>query len=173
MTISKGSAVLTLPKDNQIEFTRQFSAPPHMVFRVFTEPALIRRWWAGQQGTVTSAEVDLHVGGAWRFAMTAHAGFEVAFRGVYKEIVPGRRIVCTEIYETGPGASNEEPGALCTYTFTPSATGTTLSLVTEVPDQETRDMILASGMESGVQDGWDIAEELAAELADTAQETGA
>ncbi|MQA04446.1 MAG: ATPase [Streptosporangiales bacterium] len=126
--------------------------------------ALVRRWWAGHRGTVTSVRIDLRVGGSWRYAMDA-GGTEIVFRGEYREIVPGERIVFTEIYEAGPGATNEGPGVLCAYTLTPHAGGSTLTMLVDAPDQATRDAIVESGMEAGVQEGMDIAEELAVELA--------
>lgn len=162
---TKGSAVMTLPSDTQILFARELSAPPHLVYRVLTEPELIKRWWAGRRGTVTAAEVDLRVGGRWRYAMEAKGGMEVAFRGEYREVVPNERIVFTEIYEAGPGATNEGPAALSTYSLTANGGGTTLTLLTELPDKSTRDAIVESGMEGGVQEGMDMAEELAVELA--------
>jgi uncharacterized protein YndB with AHSA1/START domain len=164
-TTTKGSAVMTLPSDTQILFTRTFNAPPHLVYRVLTEPEFIKRWWAGKRGAITSVEVDLRIGGTWRYSMEAEGpGMEVAFRGEYREIVPDERIVFTEIYEAGPGATNEGPRVLSTYTLTPHDGGTTLTLLTETPDKATRDAIVESGMESGVQEGMDIAEELAVEL---------
>ena len=62
----KGSAVVTLPADTQILITRQFDAPKHLVFRAYTTPDLIARWWSGDRGKVTSVEVDLRPGGTWR-----------------------------------------------------------------------------------------------------------
>ncbi|PVG81138.1 ATPase [Nocardioides gansuensis] len=160
---SKGSAVVTLPTDTQILITREFNAPAPLVFRVFTEPELIQRWWAGRHGTVTSVEVDLRVGGSWRYVMEANGGFEVAFHGEYHEVVPDQRLVNTEIFEGVP--ETDAPPALCTYTFTEHDDTTTLTMLTEVPDKATRDAIIDSGMESGMQDGYDIAEEIAVELA--------
>lgn len=161
---TKGSAVLTLPDDTTIQLTRAFAAPPDRVFRVLTEPDLVKRWWAGHHGTVTSAEIDLRVGGSWRYAMDA-GGMEIAFRGEYLEIVPDERIVFTEIYQAGPGATDEEPGSRNTYSLTATDTGTMLTLITEVDSLATRNIIVQSGMESGVQEGWDLAEELAVGLA--------
>lgn len=163
-TASKGSAVVTLPSDTQIMVTRSFGAPPHLVYRVLTEPELIRRWWAGRRGTVTSVEVDLRVGGRWRYVMATHGGEEVAFGGEYREVVPAERIAFTEGFEAGPGATEEGPSVLCTYSLTATADGTTLTMVTDAPDKATRDAIVASGMEGGVQEGLDLAEELAVEL---------
>src|SRR5947208_2284582 len=66
MTTTSGTAVVTLPSDTQILITREFAAPRHLVWRAYTEPDLIRRWWSGDRGEVTSVEVDLRVGGRWR-----------------------------------------------------------------------------------------------------------
>src|ERR1700690_1973029 len=89
----------TLPADDQILITREFDAPRHLVYRAWTTPELVQRWWAGKRGEVTLAEIDLRVGGAWRYVMTAHGEFEVGFHGEYREIVENERIVSTEIYD--------------------------------------------------------------------------
>ncbi|MDF3043911.1 MAG: Activator of Hsp90 ATPase 1 family protein [Ornithinibacter sp.] len=159
----EGSAVVTLPSQTQILITRQFNAPASFVYRTFTEPALIRRWWAGRQGTVTSVEVDLRVGGHWRYVMETNGGVEVAFHGEYLEVVPDERLVTTEIFEGAP--EGDAPPPRCTYTFTERAGSTTLTVLTDVPDKDTRDAIISSGMESGVQEGYDLAEQIAVQLA--------
>ena len=92
---SSRQAVVTLPGDTQILITREFDAPARLVYRAWTEPELVRRWWSGDRGEVTSVDIDLRVGGAWRFVMTANAGFEVAFHGEYREIVPAERLAWT------------------------------------------------------------------------------
>jgi uncharacterized protein YndB with AHSA1/START domain len=96
---SNGPAVVTLPTDTQILITREFDAPHHLVYRAWTTPELIKRWWAGDRGKVTLAEVDLRPGGSWRYVMTANGGFEVAFHGEYQEVVPGERTVSTEVLD--------------------------------------------------------------------------
>jgi uncharacterized protein YndB with AHSA1/START domain len=101
-TTTSDSAVVTLPSDTQILITREFDAPRHPVYRAYTTPELIRRWWAGDRGQVTLAEADLRPGGSWRYVMTANAGFEVAFHGEYREIIDGERIVSTEVFEGAP-----------------------------------------------------------------------
>src|ERR1700730_17011633 len=100
--VSSGTAVVTLPTDTQILITREFDAPKHLVYKAWTTPDLIKRWWSGDRGEVTIADVDLRVGGTWRYVMTAKAGFEVAFHGEYREIVLNERIVNTEVYEAMP-----------------------------------------------------------------------
>jgi uncharacterized protein YndB with AHSA1/START domain len=157
-----GSATVTLPADEQILIVREFDAPRHLVYRAMTEPELVRRWWSGERGEVTSAEIDLRVGGAWRYVMTAQGGFEVAFHGEYREIVPNERIVTTEVYE---GAPPEAGFALNTVTFTERDGRTTFELLMEVDSREIRDMILATGMEGGMQEAYDKLERVAISLA--------
>ena len=159
---SIGTAVVTLPSDTQILVTREFNAPKHLVYQVFTTPELIKRWWAGGHGEVTLAEVDLRVGGSWRYVMIAGGGFEVGFHGEYREIVPNERFVCTEIFEGLPEGVGEV--AVNTYTFTETNRRTTLTLLTDMPTKEGRDMVMNSGMEDGMQKGWDIVEEIAVSL---------
>ena len=96
---SKGTAVVTLPSNTQIRITREFAAPRHLVYRAWTTPGLIEQWWHANRGKVTLAAVDLRVGGTWRWVMVTESGFEVAFHGEYRELVPDQRIVCTEVYE--------------------------------------------------------------------------
>src|SRR5919206_1841670 len=96
------SATVTLPRENQILVTREFDAPRHLVYRAWTTPELVRRWWSGRRGEVTSVEIDLRVGGTWRYVMVANEGFEVAFHGEYRELVPNERIVSTEVFEGMP-----------------------------------------------------------------------
>ena len=139
--------------------TRQFDAPRHLVYRAWTTPDLIRRWWAGDRGEVTSAEVDLRPGGRWRYVMTANGGFEVAFHGEYREIVPDERIVCTEVFEGMPDAA-----AVSTATFAEQDGRTTLTVLVEHTSQEHRDMHLNSGMEEGMNESFDHLEQVAASL---------
>src|SRR6185312_5811886 len=110
-----GTALVTLPTDEQILVVREFDAPRELVYRAWTTPELVKRWWAGQRGAVTSVEIDLREGGRWRYVMVTQGGQEVAFHGEYKEIVPVERIVCTEVYET-PGAEDAR-APLVTTTF--------------------------------------------------------
>ena len=159
-TATSGTAVVTLPSDTQVLITREFNAPRHLVFKAWTTPELIRRWWAGDRGEVTFAEVDLRVGGKWRYAMIANGGFEVAFHGAYREIVPNERIVSTEIFEGMPDAG----AAVSTVSFTESDGRTTLTILVEQPDREIRDAFIASGMESGLQEALDDLEEVAISL---------
>jgi uncharacterized protein YndB with AHSA1/START domain len=159
MTTSN-SAVVTLPTDTQILITRDFDAPRHLVYRAYTTPELIKRWWSGERGDVTSAEVDLRPGGTWRYVMIANGGFEVAFHGEYREIVPDERIVTTDVFEGMPDAA-----ALTTTTFVEKDGRTTLSMLVEHSCQEHRDAHIQSGMEGGMQESMDKLEQVASSLA--------
>lgn len=157
-----GTAKVTLPADDQILITRDFAAPRQRVYRAWTTPDLVKRWWAGKGGTVTSVEIDLRVGGQWRYVLLANGDFEVAFHGEYREITPNERLVHTEVYET-PGVSDAD-APVVTVTFAGSGDRTTVTMLIETPTKELRDAILESGMEGGMQKSMDALEEVAASL---------
>ena len=156
---SSRKAVVTLPTDTEILITREFEAPRHLVYKAWTTPELIKRWWSGDRGEMTIAEVDLRVGGRWRFVMTAHGEFEVAFHGEYKEIVPNERIVNTEIFEAMP-----EGEAINTVTFAEAGGRTVLNLLMQLGSKAERDGVISSGMEGGVQEQMVHLEEVALSL---------
>jgi len=158
-----GSAVVSFPTETQILITREFSAPRHLVYKAWTTPGLVKRWWNAKRGTVTVAEIDLRVGGKWRYVMIAARGFEVAFHGEFREIVPNERIVSTEIYEgVPPGTPND--GTLNTATFREAGDRTTLTILVQAPNRQVRDMIIQSGMEAGMQDALDLLEQVATSI---------
>src|SRR3977135_4532221 len=103
MTSSR-TALVTLPTDTQILITRDFEAPRNLVYKAYTTPELINRWWGADPGGGPLAEVDLRVGGRWRYVLTANGGFEVGFHGECREIVSNERIISTEIFEGAPEA---------------------------------------------------------------------
>lgn len=159
---SSGSATMTLPTDEQILITREFDAPRHLVYKAYTTPELVKRWWSGKRGEMTLAEIDLRVGGGWRYVMIAHGGFEVGFHGEFIEIEPGERIVQTEIFEGAP--DGDSAPAINTISFFESDGRTTLTLLCEVPSKEIRDIIIESGMEGGMQEGMDLLEQVSISL---------
>jgi uncharacterized protein YndB with AHSA1/START domain len=160
--LSSRTAEVTLPSDEQIRIRREFDAPKHLVYKAVTTPELVGRWWHANRGEMTAAEIDLRVGGKWRYAMVTPDGFEVGFHGEYREIVPNERIVSTEAFEGAP-----EPDAnatLNTATFTETDGRTTLTVLIEAPSKEIRDAIIESGMEDGMQDAYDLLEQVAVSL---------
>ena len=160
---SSGSAKLTFPSDTQINISREFAAPKHLVYKAVTTPELVRRWWNAKRGEVTTAEIDLREGGKWRYVMVAEGGFEVAFHGEYREIVPNERVVTTEAFEGAPDPDNN--ATVNTMTLTEHDGFTTMNVLIDCPSPEVRNAIVESGMEAGMQDAYDLLEEVAISLA--------
>jgi uncharacterized protein YndB with AHSA1/START domain len=159
---SSGSAVVTLPGETLIHVTRDFNAPKDLVYRALTEPDLIRRWWNAKRGEVTVCDVDLRAGGGWRYVMVTPDGREVAFHGTYQEIVPNERLVYTELFEM-PGLTDDD-ATVNTVTLEERDGRTTMTSVTDCGTAEARTMIIETGMEAGMQDAYDLLEELAISL---------
>ncbi|WP_320670117.1 SRPBCC family protein [Patulibacter defluvii] len=160
---------LTLPADDQILMTRELTAAPPLVYRAWTEPELVAQWWPSSRGTMLVAEIDLRVGGRWRWVMRAGEGFEVGFHGEYLEIVPDQRLVHTEVFEGAPGTPEEAEANATdnTIEFLPlDGGGTLVRMLTVCPSREIRDIIVQSGMEAGVQDGMALLDELTQRLAE-------
>jgi uncharacterized protein YndB with AHSA1/START domain len=111
---------------------------------------------------MTLCEIDLRVGGTWRYLSVTPDGFEVGFHGEFREIVPDERIVSTEVYEGATGG--DDSGTVNTATFTEADGRTTLTVLVQAPSREIRDVIVDSGMEAGMQDAFDLMEEVAVSL---------
>lgn len=164
MTATTHSAVVTLPTPTSIRVTRELAAPARLVWRALTEPELVKRWWSGERGDVTSAEIDLRVGGHWRYVMVVRCGSdfdgtEVAFHGEFREIETGVRTVTTEVFEGVPDAQ------AVTSTLLEEHDGrTTMTVVVEHENQEHRDAHVGSGMEMGMQESYDKLEQVAIAL---------
>ena len=112
--------------------------------------------------SVKVIDIDLRVGGMWRYVMEAQGGFEVAFHGEYREIEPERRIVTTEVFEGAP--PSDAGDVLNVITFSESDGRTTLELLVQCPNREIRDAIVDSGMETGMQEQYDALEQLVVAL---------
>jgi uncharacterized protein YndB with AHSA1/START domain len=161
-TTTTGTAKVTLPADDQIVITREFNAPKHLVYKAYTTPELVERWWGGDQGGKVTVEIDLRVGGRWRY-FVAGEGWEAGFHGEYRELVPNEKIVYTEVYEGIP--DGEEQAAVVTVTLveTDGRTAMTIHILHATP--EGRDAHLNSGMEAGMQAALDHLERVAVSLA--------
>ena len=156
------SAKLTFPSDTQILITREFAAPKHLVYRAVTEPELVKQWWHANRGEVTHCEIDLRVGGKWRFVSKTPDGFEVGFHGEIRELVPNERVVQTEAYEGVPNP--DDNATINTMTLSEKDGRTTLTVLVDCPSPQTRDAIVESGMEAGLQDAYDLLEGVAISL---------
>ena len=156
---TSGTAKVSLPTDTQILIEREFDAPKHLVYKAWTTPELVERWWGGQHGEVTLVEIDLRVGGTWRYVLVANEGFEVGFHGEYQELVPNERIVSTEVFEGYPDAAS-----MNTLTLTEVDGRTTMSVLVQHSTKEHRDGHIDSGMEGGMQQSMDLLEQVAISL---------
>ncbi|HUF15814.1 MAG TPA: SRPBCC family protein [Acidimicrobiia bacterium] len=158
-----GTAVVTLPSDREIEITRVFEAPAELVFDVWTTPEHVRNWWGYESDPMTVCDIDLRVGGSYRF-VAANAGYgEVAFHGVYKEIERPHRLVSTEVFEGYPDAATVN-----TLTLEENDGVTTMTILVLHESKESRDAQIASGMEKGLQHSLDRADEVLASLLESA-----
>jgi len=151
---------VTTPSDCEIRLTRLFSAPPGLVFEAMTRPEHVRQWWGqlGEGYSVPVCEIELRVGGAWRF-VNRHPGGEVAFYGEYREITPPARLVFTEIFAEAP-----DTVSVVTAEFTEEGGKTRLTVTARYPSQEVRDFVLGTGMERGAALSYDRLEDLVAAL---------
>lgn len=157
---STASLHITTPSMREIVMTRVFDAPRQVVFDAWTRPDMLRRWFGPRGYRLVVCEVDLRVGGAWRFVVRAPDGSEMTLRGTYREIMAPERLVSTEFNECTAQGDAE---ALSTVAFAEDGGRTTLTHTVRYPSQDIRDAVLASGMEYGVGQAYDkLAETLAA-----------
>jgi uncharacterized protein YndB with AHSA1/START domain len=158
-----GSATVELPSDLEFVITRQFDAPAALVFKACTTPELVKRWWGFDSSEWKVCEIDLRVGGKWRYVTHEQGYGDVAFHGEYREIDAPRRIVTTEVFEGFPDA-----GAVNTVTFDEVDGVTTMTTVVLHSKKEHRDGHIASGMERGMQVSMNRLENLVAALDEAA-----
>ena len=140
-----GSAVVTLPTDTQIKIVRVFDAPADLVFEAWTTPALVRRWWGTDEHPLTVCDIDLRVGGSWRYAMSMN-GAELGWHGTYRAIAAPHRLESSEVFEGFPDGQ-----AVNTLTLDEVGGTTTLTVVVQHQTKANRDGHIASGMEAGMQ----------------------
>jgi uncharacterized protein YndB with AHSA1/START domain len=158
--VNSDSFTVTTPSDQEIRMTRLFNAPRHLVFEAMTRPEHVKQWWGrlGEGYSVPVCEIDLRVGGAWRF-VNRHPEGEAAFHGEYREIAPPSRLVFTEIFEEFPDSVS-----VVTTEFTDEDGRTRMTATVRYPSLDVRDMVLASGMSTGAGISYDRLEDLVAAL---------
>jgi uncharacterized protein YndB with AHSA1/START domain len=146
------SLKITPQSDREIVMTRVFNAPRELVFDAYTRPELLKRWLGVFRGhTMPVCEVDLRVGGAYRWVWRLADGSDMGVRGVYREVVRPERLVNTERFDEAwyPGES------LITTVFTEKNGKTTMTVTMRYESREARDAVLKSPMESGVAESYD------------------
>ena len=154
--INTGTLQVTTPTDREIVLTRVFDAPRHLVFDAFSKPELLKRWFGPRGWSLVTCEVDLRVGGGFRFILRGPDGSNMGMRGVYREIVPPERSVHMESFDDYPGESQ------VTAVFAEHDGKTILTATVLYPSKEVRDIVLKSGMEHGAAESYDKLAELLA-----------
>jgi uncharacterized protein YndB with AHSA1/START domain len=148
-------STMTMPSDREIVMSRVVSAPPALVYKAFSDPAIVSQWWGMRASTTIVDKFDFRVGGAWRFIEREAGGEENAFRGEFREIVPGERVTQTFEWEG-------MPGHIIVDTMTLEDLGggkTRITTTSHFASQEDRDGMIAAGMEGGANESWDRLEE--------------
>ncbi|MBI2677181.1 MAG: SRPBCC family protein [Candidatus Koribacter versatilis] len=146
MAANSSALAVTMPNDTDIQMTRVFNAPREIVFQAWTDPKHVPHWLLGPEGwTMPVCEIDLRVGGKWRYVWRKADGTEMAMSGEYREVKPPQRVVSTERW--GP----EWPETINTIALTEKDGKTTLSLTVHYPSKEARDSAFKTGMAGGVE----------------------
>jgi uncharacterized protein YndB with AHSA1/START domain len=154
-----GNLKITTPSNREIAMTRVFDAPRKLIYDAWTKPELLKRWLGVFGGwELAVCEIDLKVGGAYRYVWRGPDGAEMGMRGVYREIVPADRIVCTEVFDI-PWYEGE---AVDTLVFVEEGGKTTATTTVLYASKAVRDAVLKSPMEHGVAAGYDQLEKIVA-----------
>jgi uncharacterized protein YndB with AHSA1/START domain len=158
--VNRDSFQVSTPSDDEIRMTRLFNAPPELVFEVMSQPEHVKQWWGrlGEGYSVPVCEIDLRVGGKWRF-VNRHPQGEVCFYGEYREISAPGRLVFTEIFEQFPDAVS-----VVTTELKREGGKTRLTATVKYPSREVRDIVMGSGMERGAAASYDQLESLLGRL---------
>ncbi|HEY3497124.1 MAG TPA: SRPBCC family protein [Polyangiaceae bacterium] len=158
--VNSKSFEVTTPSECEVTMTRLFDAPRQLVFEAMTKPEHVKQWWGrlGEGYSVPVCEIDLRVGGKWRF-VNRHPQGEVAFYGEYKEISPPGRVVFTEIFEQFP-----DTVSVVTSVLTEEGEKTRLTATVRYPTKEVRDMVLSTGMARGAGISYDRLDDLVRSL---------
>jgi uncharacterized protein YndB with AHSA1/START domain len=155
---AKPTLEVTTPSDREIVLTRVFDAPRSLVFDAFTKPELLKRWFGPRCWSLVVCDVDLRVGGGFRFVLQRDDGQQMGMRGTYLEIVPPERAVHMESYDDYPGESR------VTAVLTEHDGRTTLTATILYPSREVRDIVMNSGMAGGAGESYDKLAEILVEL---------
>ena len=157
--LNTGTLEVTTPSPREVVLTRVFDPPRHLVYEALTRPELVKRWFGPHGWSLVVCEIDLRVGGTWRYVLEGPDGRSMGMGGEYHEIVPGERTVHTESFDDYPGDS------VVTVVLTEHEGRTTLTGTVRYESQEVRDAVIASGMEHGAAETYDRLAELLPSLA--------
>ena len=153
---------ISTPTDREVMLTRDFDAPPSLVFDALTKPELLKRWYGPTGWTMEVCDIDLRVGGKWRFVSRNPQGKLIGQFGVYQEIERPSRLVNSEAWEDWDAGET-----LVTNLLTGDNGRTTLTSTIKFPTREVRDVVLKSGLEHGAEAGYKKLEETLVEIQNT------
>jgi uncharacterized protein YndB with AHSA1/START domain len=158
--VNSATFTVTTPADEEIRMTRLFEAPPPLVYEAMTKPEHVREWWGrlGDGYSVPVCEIDLRVGGKWKF-VNRHPKGEATFYGEYLELAPPGRVVFTEIFADFP----DSPSTV-TAELVPEGKKTRFIATVRYPSKEVRDMVIATGMSKGAAISYDRLDDLVQRL---------
>jgi len=161
MTTNK--AEVSMPSDREVKVTRSFKAPRALVYRAYTEPALLQRWLLGPPGwTMPVCEMDVRVGGSYRWRWRSNEDrTEFGFSGVFREVEPGKKLVHSERYDSGTTGVGESGGeSLVTISFEEQGGVTTVTSLMDFGSKEARDAAVATGMTDGMEQSYQLLDKL-------------
>ncbi|HWW22524.1 MAG TPA: SRPBCC family protein [Edaphobacter sp.] len=148
---------LATPTEKEIVVTRVFNGPRQLVFDAFTKPELLKRWLFGPGNwSLEVCEVDLRVGGSYRYVWRGPSGEEIGMGGIHREVIPPERIVATQLFDQD--WTNGE--AIGTLVFTEQDGKTTLTNTILYSSREARDAVLKTPMDKGMAEGYDRLEQI-------------
>ena len=168
MPVTMEKAQVTLPSDREVKVTRSFKAARKLVYRAYTEPALVQRWLLGPPGwSMPVCEMDVRVGGRFRWLWRSDTdGREFGFAGTFREVRPPSRLVHTETYEPGTvGDVHPQGEALVSVTFAEEGGVTTVTTLIDFGSREARDAAVATGMTDGMEQSYRLLDRLLTEHA--------
>jgi uncharacterized protein YndB with AHSA1/START domain len=158
-----GTLAITTPTDREVVITRVFDAPRRMVFDALTRPELLRRWLEAPGRSLEVCDIDLRVGGAYRFVWRGPGRKDVGLRGVYRELAPPERLVTSESWEDWDAGET-----VATTVLVERQGKTTMTLTTLFPSREVRDTVLEAGLKSGAETNYEKLADVLARARDVA-----
>lgn len=164
MTTTISKAEVSLPSDSEVKVVRRFKASRELVYKAYTTPELMQRWLLGPPGwSMPVCEMDVRVGGKFRWRWRSDEGQEFGFFGEFREVVPPSRIVHTEYYDPGDVGGDMGEGALITVELDESNGITTLATLMDFGTREARDAAISTGMTDGMEASYQLLDGVLAE----------
>lgn len=157
---------VSLPSDREVKVTRAFQAPKTLVYKAYSDPALVRRWMLGPPGwSMPVCEMDLREGGSYRWRWRSEDGkAEFGFHGVFRQVIAGTKVVHTQSYDPGNTGQGEGGGeAIITLTFSEANGVTTVTTLMDFGSKELRDQVVATGMTDGMEQSYRLLDKVLAE----------